>query len=98
MFVLGSLYEGNPITILEAMSVGLPIIAPNVGGIPDVVVDKKNGFLYEVNDSDGLIKCLDKITLDKTQLDEMSKQNMQKSQQFSIETCSKKYLNLFENK
>lgn len=48
LFALASLHEGLPITILEAMSVGLPIVASNVGGIKEEV-DESNGYLVENN-------------------------------------------------
>lgn len=45
IFVLSTHYEGLPISIIEAMSHKLPIIATNVGGINELVVDGENGFL-----------------------------------------------------
>lgn len=45
IFVLCSKFEGLPITIIEAMFAGLPIIASNVGGIGELVKDGRNGFL-----------------------------------------------------
>ncbi len=47
IFVLPSLKEGFPYAILEAMSNSLPIVATRVGGIPEAIVDGKNGFLVE---------------------------------------------------
>jgi len=47
IYILPSYNEGLPISILEAMSYGLPIIATNIGGIPEVVNDGYNGFVIE---------------------------------------------------
>ena len=47
IFVLPSLYEGCPKTLLEAMACSLPCIATNVEGIKEIVVHKENGFLCE---------------------------------------------------
>ena len=45
IFILPSLSEAFPITNLEALSCGTPVIASNVGGIPEAVQDRKNGIL-----------------------------------------------------
>lgn len=44
VFILPSYYEGLPISILEAMSYGMPIISTPVGGIPEIVKNGENGF------------------------------------------------------
>lgn len=45
IFVLPSIYEGNPMTIIEAMGTGLPIVAAAVGGIPDMLQNGENALL-----------------------------------------------------
>ena len=50
VFALASKWEGLPLSILEAMRAGLPVIASNVGGIPEAVADGKTGFLVERGD------------------------------------------------
>jgi len=47
IFVNTSESEGKPVSIMEAMSFGIPVVAPAVGGIPDMIIDRKNGFLLE---------------------------------------------------
>lgn len=40
-------YENNPMTIIEAYSVGTPVIGAKIGGIPEIVIDSKTGFQFE---------------------------------------------------
>jgi len=54
VYVLPSYNEGLPISILEALSYGLPVISTSVGGIPVVVQDNMNGFIVEPGDKKAL--------------------------------------------
>lgn len=56
--------EGLPNVILEAMNVGLPVIATNIAGIPDIV-NEKNGFLVKPYEPDAIRKCIENIMEDK---------------------------------
>lgn len=40
-------YENNPLSIIEAMAMGIPVIGSNIGGIPELINNEKNGFLFE---------------------------------------------------
>lgn len=53
-FVLPSYDEGMPMSILEAMSFGIPIVATDVGGIPEMVHSGENGFLIKPGNVQGL--------------------------------------------
>ena len=50
--VLTSLNEGTPVSIIEAMAASRPIVATNVGGVPDIVKDGENGYLVVSNDDE----------------------------------------------
>ena len=56
IFVLPSLNEGMSNTILEAMATGIPVIASNVGGNPELVIDGETGFLFPTNDVESLVQ------------------------------------------
>ena len=47
LFILPSNYEGLPMVILEAMSFGLPVVASNVGGVSEIVVDDQTGYAVQ---------------------------------------------------
>jgi glycosyltransferase involved in cell wall biosynthesis len=59
LFVLPSYNEGLPISILEAMSYKLPILTTDVGGIPEVVEDHKNGIITKPGDIEGIRKAIE---------------------------------------
>lgn len=52
-------YEGFPMTIIEAFSVGTPVISSNIGSLQEVVVHGKNGFHFNYGDSKALKECLE---------------------------------------
>ncbi len=62
--VLPSHSEGLPQAVLEAMNCGLPIVATNVGGIPEAVVDGQTGLLVEAHDADALRGAVERMITD----------------------------------
>lgn len=49
-------YEGSPLTIIEALACGLPVIASNLGSIPEYVTHRKTGLLFQPSDNEDLIR------------------------------------------
>jgi glycosyltransferase involved in cell wall biosynthesis len=64
VFVLPSLNEGLPMTILEAMAASKPVIATRVGAIPSVIKDGETGLLVDPGDADGLRNALTRLLSD----------------------------------
>lgn len=96
-FILSSLYEGLPISLLEAMSCGITPVCTPVGGIPDVIKNKNYGYLskgFDVNDFYIAIQqAYDEYnTFDKQKLIKYFNDN------FSMTHCAEHYIQLFKSK
>lgn len=61
VFVLPSITEGLPLTVLEAMSGGLPVVATSVGGVPEAVEDGSTGLLVPSGNANALADALFRI-------------------------------------
>lgn len=95
IFFFPSLYEGLPLSILEAMASGIVIIGSQTGGLKELIENGKNGYLVDCFDEDGfynafisLLKNTDKIAI-------MSKNNIEKAKQYSIEKMVASYEKLY---
>ncbi len=54
-------YENMPYVVLEALSRGIPVIASNVGGVPERIQEGKNGFLFEPGNAEDLVRAIQKL-------------------------------------
>ena len=96
VIVMPSRWEGLPIAALEAMRLSKPIIATSVGGLPEVIEDKKSGFLFASEDSLAL-----RVTLMQTNKDELSamghRGRIRFSQSFKAETMVAAILSVYQD-
>jgi len=77
VFVLPTFYkmEGQPISILEALATSNVIVSTNHAGIPDIIEDKKNGYLIQPKNTDKLIEVFTFLDKNKSILEKISKYN-----------------------
>ena len=96
--VLCSETENAPLTILEGMSCGLPVIATNVGGIPEQVQDGVNGFLVPVKHPEEIAEAALKLNADKKLLGRMGK-NARKTvlERYTKDKVIKQYLEVYKS-
>ncbi len=97
MLVLPSLNEGMGRVLVEAMAAGKPVVASNVGGIPDLVRDGENGYLVPPADEKALADRIKKLLDDPGRAWEMGQQGRKLCQQFSLEAMIEKLDDLYSD-
>jgi glycosyltransferase involved in cell wall biosynthesis len=97
IFVLPSLNEGLPMTVLEAMAASRPVIATRVGAIPSVIQDGENGLLVDAKDIDGLRNALARLLSDSDLCRRMGERAHEwVSRNYTSEAMALKYRELYE--
>ena len=94
IFCLPSEYEGVPMTLIEAMGTGLPIIASNVGGIPDMLTNNEDALLIKPT-SDELNEAMERLYQSDTLREEFGKKVKKKAIVFSSEEMAKRYERIY---
>ena len=93
---LTSSREGLPMSLLEAMADGLPLVGTDVEGIRDVIVNGENGLLVKVGDVYGLKCALMKLLGDDSLRARMGQESkLSVARRFSLDRCVKEYEELF---
>jgi glycosyltransferase involved in cell wall biosynthesis len=87
--VIPSRSEALPMVALEALASGTPVIASRVGGLPEMVVDGENGFLFDKDDVDGLRKALDVALTDRARIDTMRRSAHETAARYSPDSIAK---------
>lgn len=72
LLVLPSLWEGFPLTILEGMALGIPIVATNISGNNDIICHMKNGILFEPENYKDLTYLLEEFILNRIEINEIT--------------------------
>jgi glycosyltransferase involved in cell wall biosynthesis len=96
MFLLSSLSEGIPLTILEAMATGLPVVATRVGGIPEVVVDRQTGLLVPPGQPESLANAIAELSANRDFADSLGVNGRQRVEtMFDVRAMVRSYEELY---
>ncbi|MBR8839337.1 MAG: glycosyltransferase family 4 protein [Stigonema ocellatum SAG 48.90 = DSM 106950] len=96
VFIAPSLEDNLPNTVMEAMACGIPCIAFNIGGMPEMIEHQKNGYLAQPYNVDDLVQGIIWILEDEQRHQELSYYARNKvEKEFTLETQARRYLSLF---
>ena len=97
ILVLPSFMEGLPIVLMEAMAIGVPVVASRVAGIPELVEDGAGGLLFAPSRWDELAACLKRLLRDKGLYDALSERGKQRViGEFDVKNSAELLSKLFE--
>lgn len=94
IFLFPSFREGLPVSVMEAMACGLPIIATNIRGSSDIVKETMNGKLLKPNDVDGFANAIS-VFRNEELLNSISKINAQEAMKYDLNTVIKLYQEVY---
>ncbi len=95
-FVLPSAFETQGLSMLEAMACGKTVIASNVGGVPDMITDNRDGFLIDFTDSERLNLCLESVLTDDEMRTIVGNAAVETARKYSIVLTTKKLLGIYD--
>jgi glycosyltransferase involved in cell wall biosynthesis len=97
VFVLPSLHEGAPVSIMEAMAQGVPIVASDIEGIQQLVSNGEEGILVRVNDVNSLVSALTMLASDSSLRRRMGARARTRSYSFAIENTRSAVEDVYES-
>lgn len=90
-------YENSPMSILESLALGIPVIGANIGGIPELIQDKSNGLLFEPGNINDLVDKIEYFYKRKDQMDIYSENCIESSAHLSADRYYEKIMSIYEN-
>lgn len=95
-YISTSLHEGFGLVFLEAMAMGLPVIAPDAGGQVDFLKDGATGFVTAAGDDEAMVRAVVALMASPDEAKRMGEANRRRARRFSAEACADQYEALFQ--
>ena len=98
VFALSSVHEGVPISVIEAMTAGLPVVATDVGALRDQVTEGVDGFLVPSGDAEGLAERLARLADDPALRAELGRRAQERARaEFTVENTAAAFTEMVES-
>ncbi|MGA1131757.1 MAG: glycosyltransferase [Prochlorotrichaceae cyanobacterium] len=96
-FVFPSLTETLGLVVLEAMAAGCPVIAANAGGIPDIVTDGENGFLFEPENDRGAIEATQRLLANQLEREKIRRAARQEAERWGWSAATRQLRDYYQS-
>jgi len=96
IFINTTNFDNHPVSVIEAMALGLPVISTNVGGIPFLIKDRDEGILVPANDKDKFVSEIENLISDNKFSSEISAKGRKKAEEFDWEKVKFKWFEVID--
>jgi glycosyltransferase involved in cell wall biosynthesis len=96
VFINTTNFDNMPVSVIEAMALGLPVVSTNVGGLPFLIEHKKNGFLVATNGADEFVRMILEIADSNEKTNKITKEARNFVEQFDWENVKKHWIKLLK--
>jgi L-malate glycosyltransferase len=96
VFINTTHFDNTPISVIEAMALGLPVVSTNVGGIPFLLEDEKNSLLVDDNDTTGMVTQIDRLVVEKGLAKKIVSNAYEMTRGFDWEIVKKQWIELLK--
>ena len=97
LFILPSEKESFGLSALEAMACEVPVISSNTGGLPEVNIHGKTGFMAAVGDTDAMAKYALELLMDEAKLNQFKEAALQHAESFALSKVLEMYTAIYNS-
>ena len=97
IFINTTNFDNTPVSIMEAMALGLPVISTNVGGMPFLVTHKKEGILLPPNDKNAFVQAIKQYLNEPQEVVAFTKVARKKAESFDWQLVKQQWLSLLKS-
>lgn len=95
IFINTTRFDNLPVSLIEAMALGLPVVSTNVGGLPFFITDQQDGLLVKDNDVEGMCVAIDNLVSDNLNAKNIARNARHKAEEFDWQKVKHQWLHLF---
>ncbi|MDO6758774.1 glycosyltransferase family 4 protein [Tamlana sp. 2_MG-2023] len=95
VFINTTNVDNMPVSVIEAMALGLFVVSTNVGGMPFLIKNEENGVLVAPNSVDALVKVISRVVVHPSKVEKMTQKARQDMEQYDWEQVEKHWLKVF---